>query len=390
MGGGGQLLLLALAALAATAAAQTLPAGWGSGEIDGKTYYYHNDSPGEILWDPPPMDEPAAAAAAAAKATEAKQAATGASAYLAWFAVLLLRFVLGDDSGLFQHIDEDDVPFWSFSLLQVSFATFCLAWLLTVVGFAGSILCRGVAALCRAMGITNCSCFEREIAMLRACCCPQKNAATTVDIRPTNGTSGGTASRDSINPMFGLWTCVKAELNGESVTEYTGHEMTVPDMGAAFPAMMNVRRGSGDPEFWSTGSYAGRDVYTITCVDWQARWDGTYSFGELHPDRSGQFAVAPLPAAVSISNDLSMMEIQCDLGASTQTVWERKAPAPAAGGQAPTPAAGGQAPAPAAGPVPVKLSDVQQQQVETLIPTNRAPQAYMPVVIAVPVQAARP
>ena len=169
--------------------------------------------------------------------------------------------------------------------------------------------------------------------------------------------------------MFGLWTCVKAELNGESVTEYTGHEMTVPDMGAAFPTMMNVRRGSGDPEFWSTG--IGRDVYTITCVDWQARRDGTYSYGALHPDRSGQFARAPLPAVVSISNDLSMMEIQCDLGASTQTVWERKAPTPAAGGQAPAPTAG-------------------QQQVETLIPTNRASQAYMPVVIAVPVQVARP
>ena len=77
MGGGGQLLLLALAALAATAAAQTLPAGWGSGEIDGKTYYYHNDSPGEILWDPPPMDEPAAAAAAAADAAGRRPAAPG-------------------------------------------------------------------------------------------------------------------------------------------------------------------------------------------------------------------------------------------------------------------------------------------------------------------------
>ena len=91
---------------------------------------------------------------------------------------------------------------------------------------------------------TNCSCFELEIAMLRACCCPQKNVATTIGIRPTNGASGGTASRDSINQA-------------------------------------------------------------------------------------------------------SMMKIQCDLGASTQTVWERKAPAPTTGGQAPTPATGGQAPAPA-------------------------------------------
>jgi hypothetical protein len=69
------LALLALAGCGGGALGQQLPAGWGSGEIDGKTYYYHNDDPGTILWDPPPMEDaaadknvdPAAAAAASDK-----------------------------------------------------------------------------------------------------------------------------------------------------------------------------------------------------------------------------------------------------------------------------------------------------------------------------------
>ena len=52
---------------------------------------------------------------------------------------------------------------------------------------------------------------------------------------------------DNVNPMFGSWTCVKAQLNGESVTQYAGHEMMVPHKGVAFPTMMHVRPGSGDP-----------------------------------------------------------------------------------------------------------------------------------------------
>lgn len=56
-------LLATLALLAAAATAQTLPVGWSTGEIDGKQYYYRNDNPGEILWDPPALDEPAVAAA---------------------------------------------------------------------------------------------------------------------------------------------------------------------------------------------------------------------------------------------------------------------------------------------------------------------------------------
>ena len=77
--------LLLLLLLLGAGSAQQLPAGWGTGEIDGKTYYYHNDDPGTILWDPPPMDAPAAPAATEKKAlftlninvtsTEAKGAA---------------------------------------------------------------------------------------------------------------------------------------------------------------------------------------------------------------------------------------------------------------------------------------------------------------------------
>eukprot|EP01043_Picozoa_sp_COSAG02_P102925 COSAG02_NODE_38943_length_423_cov_0.561728_1_plen_81_part_10 len=55
------LVVLALAACS-TALGQQLPAGWGSGEIDGKTYYYHNDDPGTILWDPPAVPDTAAPA----------------------------------------------------------------------------------------------------------------------------------------------------------------------------------------------------------------------------------------------------------------------------------------------------------------------------------------
>ncbi len=55
------LVVLALA-VCSTALGQQLPAGWGSGEIDGKTYYYHNDDPGTILWDPPAVPDTAAPA----------------------------------------------------------------------------------------------------------------------------------------------------------------------------------------------------------------------------------------------------------------------------------------------------------------------------------------
>lgn len=50
---------LLLLAVCGAAVAQQLPAGWGSGELNGKTYYYHNDDPAQIQWEPPPTAEPA-------------------------------------------------------------------------------------------------------------------------------------------------------------------------------------------------------------------------------------------------------------------------------------------------------------------------------------------
>lgn len=127
--------------------------------------------------------------------------------------------------------------------------------------------------------------------------------------------------------------------------------------------MMSVQVGTGDPQFWSVFSAAGRDVYTVTCIDWQARADGSFSFAQLHPRRGGQFSEAPKLAVAHLSNDLSTMEIVCDLGTSTSTVWQRLALACAAWGAEPT------------------------AKLETLVPTNNAPQAHMSVVnvLAVPI-----
>ena len=60
-----------------------LPEGWGSGEIDGQTYYYRTSDPGTILWDPPDAAaEPAAGDAAAAAEPAAGGAETAEPAVL--------------------------------------------------------------------------------------------------------------------------------------------------------------------------------------------------------------------------------------------------------------------------------------------------------------------
>lgn len=122
--------------------------------------------------------------------------------------------------------------------MKVSFAVFCfacgmlcLAIAVTVLGSVGSVLCRGIAALravLRAMGVMNCSCFAPEIATLKSCCCPLNGPKSAPHVTAQAGASDGTALRDGGNPMFGSWRCVKAELSGKSVSEYTGHELTIP------------------------------------------------------------------------------------------------------------------------------------------------------------------